>query len=286
VKVFISWSGGLSRELAEALRKWLPRALQSVKPYFTPSDIEKGAKWDDEISKELETTDICIIALTRENLRSQWIAFEAGAISRTVDKARICPVVFDIEPTDIQGPLARFQASRFTKTEIRNLLGTINAAAENCLGEVDLNATLEKWWPDLETEVISILKTAQSSHKATKVRTERELVEETLLIVRGIQQSIGQRLSIIAELPGSDTVPAFRPNRLAPARTVDIVFAPHDSSEREIVYESIKRLLPGSKSEPLGPDTMSVRFRATDSELVQIQKQLAAFAGVLEVDQR
>jgi hypothetical protein len=106
------------------------------------------------------------------------------------------------------------------------------------------------------------------------------------LIVRGIQQSIGQRLSGIAELPSFEMAPAFRPNRLAPARTLGIVFAPHDSSEREIVYERIKRLLPGSKSEPLGPDTMSVRFRATDSDLVQIQKQLAAFAGVLEVDQR
>ncbi len=42
-KVFISWSGELSNKLAEAVRQWLPGVLQFVKPYFTPSDIEKGA---------------------------------------------------------------------------------------------------------------------------------------------------------------------------------------------------------------------------------------------------
>ena len=41
-KVFISWSGDLSKKIAEELRFWLPAVLQFVKPYFTPNDIEKG----------------------------------------------------------------------------------------------------------------------------------------------------------------------------------------------------------------------------------------------------
>jgi hypothetical protein len=55
--------------------------------------------------------------------------FEAGAISRTVEKARICPVLFDIEPTDVEGPLARFQATTFSEDEIFRLLTTINSNA-------------------------------------------------------------------------------------------------------------------------------------------------------------
>ena len=57
-KVFISWSGDLSNKLADAVSEWLPNVLQSVKPYFTPSDIEKGAKWASGISRELENSDV------------------------------------------------------------------------------------------------------------------------------------------------------------------------------------------------------------------------------------
>ncbi|WP_165788483.1 hypothetical protein [Stutzerimonas stutzeri] len=41
MKVFISWSGDMSREIGEALRTWIPGVIQQVKPYFTPNDIEK-----------------------------------------------------------------------------------------------------------------------------------------------------------------------------------------------------------------------------------------------------
>ncbi len=57
MKLFISWSGSLSRKLGEALRLWFPAVIQSIKPYFTPSDIDKGARWNNEIAKELETSE-------------------------------------------------------------------------------------------------------------------------------------------------------------------------------------------------------------------------------------
>jgi hypothetical protein len=57
MNVFISWSGEVSRQLAEAVRDWLPNVLQSAKPYFTPADIEKGARWETDIAKALEEID-------------------------------------------------------------------------------------------------------------------------------------------------------------------------------------------------------------------------------------
>jgi len=129
MRVFISWSGDRSRELAEAVRKWIPSALQYVKPYFSPADIEKGSKWSSEIFKELSTSTVCIIVLTRDNIDSNWIMFEAGAISCTIEKARVCPLIFDIEETDLQGPLAQFQATKFVKQDVRQLFVTINSAA-------------------------------------------------------------------------------------------------------------------------------------------------------------
>jgi len=68
MKVFISWSGDLSKCLAEVLRQWLPAVIQAVKPYYSPDDITKGARWTTEIAKELEEASLGIICLTQDNL--------------------------------------------------------------------------------------------------------------------------------------------------------------------------------------------------------------------------
>ena len=41
MKVFISWSGELSKNIAEVIKKWLPCIIQSVEVFFSPDDIEK-----------------------------------------------------------------------------------------------------------------------------------------------------------------------------------------------------------------------------------------------------
>jgi len=77
MKIFISWSGELSKDLGEVIRKWIPSVLQAVRPYFTPNDIEKGARWSSHIATELQDSRIGIFCLTQENLNSAWMMFEA-----------------------------------------------------------------------------------------------------------------------------------------------------------------------------------------------------------------
>jgi len=122
MKVFISWSGANSKKLAEVLRNWLPAVLQLVKPYFTPSDIEKGTRWNSEITKELESSEVGILCVTRDNLHSDWVMFEAGALSKSLDKAHVCPVLFGIHNTDLAGPLKQFQTTEFQKEDFKKLV--------------------------------------------------------------------------------------------------------------------------------------------------------------------
>jgi hypothetical protein len=191
MRVFISWSGDLSKALAEAIRNWLPSALQYVKPYFSPSDIEKGSKWATEIFKELSASTTCIIVLTRENLASNWVMFEAGAISCTIDRARVCPLIFDLEETDLQGPLAQFQATKFVKSDIRKLFFNINSAAgEHKLSDTVADGVFEKWWPDLEAQIVQILEGHRLTKAKTDIRSERDLIEELLLLTRKISTEI------------------------------------------------------------------------------------------------
>ncbi len=188
--VFISWSGEPSKQLAQALRVFLEDTLQYVKPYFTPADIDKGAKWDSDISKHLEETDVCIIALARNALDSKWIMFEAGAISRKVEKARICPVLFGIEPTDVEGPLARFQATKFSKEEIFQLLTTINSKADDeALTQDVLGRAFKRSWPDFEGKIKEILAAPATS---PAVRGERDLLVEAVELTRNISLQQGE----------------------------------------------------------------------------------------------
>lgn len=53
LKVFISWSGDLSRDVAEVLYEWLPSVIQSLKPYLS-QEIEKGVRWGTDLAQALQ----------------------------------------------------------------------------------------------------------------------------------------------------------------------------------------------------------------------------------------
>ena len=184
MKVFISWSGELSRELGEAFRSWLPSVLQVVKSYFTPSDIEKGARWSTHIAKELAESRIGVFCLTRENLSSAWIMFEAGAISKVVGDAHVCPILFSLEVSDLTGPLSQFQVTQFNKTDMHKLISTINEeCGDQKLLEQTRDDVFEMWWPKIENQVSEILK-RYSSGKHQEIRSDREILDEILSLAR------------------------------------------------------------------------------------------------------
>jgi hypothetical protein len=183
MKVFISWSGSHSKKVAEALRDWLPGVLQLVKPYFTPSDIEKGTRWGQDIAKELESSEVGILCITRDNIHSDWIMFEAGALSKSLDKSHVCPILFGITNTDLAGPLKQFQTTEFTKQDIHKLINVINSRLnENKLPQKTIDSVFDKWWPELECQINQIL--SEDLQKDEPVRSERDLLVEILEISR------------------------------------------------------------------------------------------------------
>jgi len=184
MKIFISWSGDLSKSIGDILRRWLPSVTQSVEPYFTPSDIEKGSRWSHSIGRELDQSSIGIFCMTQYNLRSDWILFEAGAISKTIDESQVCPLLFNVHPGELASPMQQFQATRFTKEDMRKLLTTINCASQpGQLTESTLDAAFEKWWPDLETAIKKVLTEYRPESPPNK-KTDHELLAEILQIVR------------------------------------------------------------------------------------------------------
>jgi hypothetical protein len=185
MKVFLSWSGGLSEATAGALRDWLPSVLQSIEPYVSSADIEKGARWSIDIGQQLDETAFGILCVTAENAQSPWLNFEAGALSKSMDASRVSPFLIDLRPIDLVGPLAQFQATVPTRDDVRRLVQSINNACPGPIEPARIAAAVDRWWPDLERQLKVI---AQSPPAAAPAKRDvSEMVEEILSITRSLQ---------------------------------------------------------------------------------------------------
>ena len=112
--------------------------------------------------------------------------FEAGALAKSIDKSRVIPLLFGIEPINLQGPLLNFQAATFRQSEITKMLRGINfALGDNALDGRVLDSSIEKWWPELEGNINSIMAEAEVG-STVEFRTDRELLEETLQLARAV----------------------------------------------------------------------------------------------------
>lgn len=192
--VFISWSGKASRAVAEALRDWLPSVIQAVDPWLSSEDIEKGARWSSEISGRLKETRIGIICLAPGNLEAPWVLFEAGALSKTVEDAFVCPYLFHVDQAEVKGPLAQFQLTKAEKEDTRKLLTTINRAlGDSALKDEQLKKVFEKWWPDLEKQLRAIGE-AGPEGAAVPERSDRDILEEILSIARSQTRWLKEQL--------------------------------------------------------------------------------------------
>lgn len=191
MRVFISWSGESSRQIAEALRWWLPSVIQAIKPYFSPDDITKGSRWSSEIAVELQECKVGLIVLTPKNLDAAWVMFEAGALSKSVATGRVCPMLFGVEPSDVKGPLVQFQATPFAKDEVKKTVKMMNQelGGAGLTGDV-LDSVFEMWWPKLDERIASAMAIEDEEAKPA-ARSDRDMLEEVLARVRAFPAGEG-----------------------------------------------------------------------------------------------
>ena len=60
-----------------------------------------------------------IRCLTHDSIRDPWVNFEAGTLSKAVDKSRVSPLLFHLKPSDIDqnSPLLQFQSTTCNKAD-------------------------------------------------------------------------------------------------------------------------------------------------------------------------
>jgi TIR domain len=204
MKVFISWSGSRSRKIADVFRRWLPGVLQAVRPYFSPDDVAKGSRWEGEISKELAASRVGLLILTPENMEAPWLVFEAGALAKNLEKSRVCPLLFGVDATDLEGPLVQFQAAKFDRAEIFRLVKMVNVElGDQGLESSVLEQVFNMWWPKLEEEIKGIMR--EDAAPPEKQRSERDMLVEIL----GLMRRPAIRAPMIGSIPIDDLVGCF-----------------------------------------------------------------------------
>lgn len=151
MKVFVSWSGEASHDVAKALKDWLPNVIQAVDVFLSSEDIAKGSQWFHELGSVLDESGFGILCLTRDNLSAPWILYEAGALGKRFEQSRVVPLLINLKPAELSGPLAQLNAALLDKDEMSKLVASINAelGAEK-LTDKQRDKAFQAWWPDLE----------------------------------------------------------------------------------------------------------------------------------------
>jgi hypothetical protein len=207
MKVFISWSGEPSRTVALALRDWFPSVIQSIEPYVSSEDIEKGAPWFSEIAHELNDTAFGLICVTRVNADSRWLNFEAGALFKSVKniKSRVSPFLVDLKPTELVGPLAQLQTTEPSRDDVARLVKSFDSQSGQAIGAARVDRAITKWWPDLEKQLEAARKSARTQGEPER-RSPQDMLEELLEATRGIQRSIDRTTTAGARVKSSANI--------------------------------------------------------------------------------
>lgn len=190
MKVFISWSGQRSKVVAEIFSDWLKCVIQASQPWISTRDIDRGAIWFSEINDKLKDVSVGVVFLTQENKNKPWILFETGALAKGLTTNRVCTFLIDLNPEDLQDPLAQFNHTAPNENSVWELTRTINTClVEKALDERILKQVFNTYWPQFEQS----FETALHDFPPDEVippRSEQDILSEILNNTRVLTQRV------------------------------------------------------------------------------------------------
>ncbi len=144
---------------------------------MSEQDIAQGTRWSTEIAEQLEASRVGVVCVTAENQMEPWLNFEAGALSKSISSSYVCPYLYEMTTSELQGPLTQFQAAPASREGTLRLLQSVNQALqEDGRGITGLDQVFDVWWPRLD----ALLKGTPSVPMDIKKRPPDEILEEVL----------------------------------------------------------------------------------------------------------
>ncbi len=210
MRIFASWSGEESKQIAELLKTWIPCVLQEADVYVSSQDIGKGERWLSSVTSNLSEIDFGIIVVTKSNMNAPWILFEAGALSKSV-KGFVVPLLCGIDTFEAAtSPLTQFQYVRAVRQEMKDLIDQTNSVCPKPLDSKRIDAAFDKWWPDFESAYSAIklpdTKPAKKENDASRLSNIEEALGEVMLELRRVRRS--QDRASFTTIPNAAISPA------------------------------------------------------------------------------
>ncbi|WP_158171369.1 toll/interleukin-1 receptor domain-containing protein [Rhodococcus sp. JT-3] len=189
LKIFISWSGKLSEEVAKVWHSLLTEMFNNVSPFMSEKDIEAGTRGLPTIANELHGSKFGIVVVTQENLHSQWLNYETGALSKDINDPdlRVAPTLVDFKSkADATGPISQFQATLLDHDGVKTILEQVGQVVDVDPATVDKR--FERAWLAEFEELFEVAKSPYASSGNKARRHAPDKLDEVLTTVREIQR--------------------------------------------------------------------------------------------------
>lgn len=194
LKVFISWSGPLSKQVASVWYDLVKELFDVVQPFMSEENIGAGQRGLSKIATELAGSTFGIIVVTQENQGSQWLNYEAGALSKDLgdQTVRVAPSLVDFDrKTDVTGPLGQFQASLLDEEGIRFILTEIATAVGADV--VSVSKRFSNAWQEYRARFAQA-KAEGAGRPSDARRDTGEMLDEILNMVRDLARTANTRM--------------------------------------------------------------------------------------------
>lgn len=188
MKVFISWSGEQTKDLAHALKEFLDTVFAGhVHTFMSDADVAPGDRFLAAINSNLDLSDLGLLLVTRTNQSAPWLLFEAGALAGKSEKGSVIPILVDLERVDLRAPLSQFQnVIGASSADFEKLWARIHADSGGALSQRALGILLKEAWPALREAVAAAAAAARPEGTPRASRSTEDMLGEILLAVNAL----------------------------------------------------------------------------------------------------
>jgi hypothetical protein len=128
-----------------------------------------------------------IVCVTAANQHAPWLIFEAGALAKHLEAARVMPLCIDLEPAAVTGPLAAFQGRKLDKHGLRALAQDLSRRRERPLRPQEVDELFDDAWHRLETKLAEAMDAVEPSRMR---RDSQEMLVELVESVRSLKRQV------------------------------------------------------------------------------------------------